>query len=873
MRKPPWILARILDRIVDRRVSYDALGEFEERFYSVKESSGYSLAVLWYLAQIILSIPDYLIYESCRSTVMFKNYLKIAIRSLIKNKFYSFINILGLSIGIAGVILIFLFIVDEASFDRFHLKSDRLYRLTTNVHHPDGSVNWNMGIVVFPHGPEMEEFFPDVLDCVRTYQTQLTMKYENSIENLDVLLVDPDFFTMFSFPLIAGSSEHVLDQPNSIILSETYARKYFGNSDPVGEIITLISGEFKNDFIVTGITKDAPPNSTIQYNILIPIESMRSFGMERRLELWMGWHGKMQTYVELKDKNSYSRIIERYDEFGKKFYSSTFDRMRRSLFDDKESKSEPLSFDLQRMSDIHLDRYIDGSPDLTNIYILSGIALGIMLIACINFITQSLGLASRRGLEVGMRKVVGARKHQLVRQFLTESVVITLSAAIFGILFSLLAIPVFNELSEKSLTTNGVLSFPGLIFIFSLLVVTGIVAGSYPAFIISKFRPIEIFRGRLSLTGRNIITKVLVIAQFACSVFLIISTIILGRQIDFMIHTNPGFDRQNIIIIRTQVNNFQAGEAFYDTYKERISQFSGVLSITGANSAFELSNLYNDVKTEEKNIFTKTVRTKFDYFKTLGIEVSEGRDFSRKFPSDKSGVIVNEAMVRELGLEDPVGKQLEGFFLKLNIIGVIKDFFTENMRGDIPPTLYYLNPVHNINFVIVRISEEKISESLDFMKKSWEELQPDKPFTYSFLDEEVAKSYSNEQKWKGIVQYSTGFAVLIACLGVFGMISITIDSRIREVSIRKIHGAKINGLIMLLSGESIKLVLAANIMAWPAVWYTMNRWLENYAYRIDISISIFLYAALTVMILVFLTISYQVIQAARANPVDMLRYE
>ncbi|MCP4727727.1 MAG: FtsX-like permease family protein [bacterium] len=873
-RKPPEVLVRIISWIIDWRVSYDALGEYEEKYYSILNRSGYLIAVVWYFSQIFIAIPDYIVNTTYRSTAMLVNYIKIALRNLKRNKIYSSINIFGLSIGIAGVVLIFLFIDDELSYDSFHKKCDRLYRLTTYGHHPDGRIKSRMDNVVIPHGSKMKEFFPeDVEYCVRTYPRSFSLKYENFIENLEIMFADKDFFRIFSFPLISGNPEYALSQPNSLVLSETYARKYFGNENPVGKTITLLLGEYSNDYTVTGIAEDAPSYSTIQYNMLIPFESMRVFGGGRSLDYWGNWRGIMQTYIELKNENSYKAIIERYPHFAKEFYAATFERMRSSYFNGIESKRDPFSFGLQKMEDIRLDPRLKGYPDLTNIYILSGIASGILLIACINFVTQSLGLATRRCVEVGMRKVVGAKKHQLIRQFLTESVIITFSAAVFGIVFAILAIPVFNELSEKSLFIGSIFSLPGCILFLSLMFLSGICAGSYPALVISKFKPVEIFRGRFRLGGKNIITKTLVISQFVCSIFLIISTIIMGRQIGYMLNSDPGFDRSNILIIGTQLRDMEANDKFYNAYKDRIKQYPEILNITGASSAVSDNISYGDLRHEGRKVFTRMERIGYDYFETLGIEITQGRDFSESLPTDVSGVIVNESLIKEFGIEDPVGKPLEGYRVPLNIIGVIKDVYSRKLRFSITPEIYYIKPSRSINYIIVKLSDDQLPASLDFLSSTWKELQPDKPFVYSFLDEDMENQYASEKKWKSIVQYSTFLAVLIACMGVFGLISITINSRIKEVSIRKIHGAKIKGLIALLSGESIKQVLVANVVAWPAVWFAMNKWLENYAYRIDISISIFIYAASLIVLLVFITISYQVIQAARANPVDSLRYE
>jgi putative ABC transport system permease protein len=799
--------------------------------------------------------------------------VKIAIRNLKRNRVYSLINIFGLSIGIAAVILIFLFIQDELSFDKFHKKSDKIYRLFTNFHNPGGSVNWKNRSVVIPHGPVMKDFFPEVIECVRTYPRSYTIKCGDFIENQQILLADEGFFEMFSFPLISGNPENVLTYPNSLILSESYAFRYFGSDDPVGKTITLISGEYSNDFTVTGVAEDTPSNSTIKYTMLIPFECMRFFGNARRLERWQSWSSAMQTYIEVRDENSLTGILNRYPAFARQYYTATFDGMRDIVFEGVESSKDPMSFGLQKMKNIRLDPQINGYPDLTKIYILSGIALGILIIACINFITQSLGLAAKRFTEVGIRKVVGARKVQLVRQFLTESVIIVFLAAAAGFIIAAFALPVFNEISEKSLVISNLFSISNCLLIISLMILIGICAGSYPAFILSNLKPVTILKGKLRLGGKNRLTQILVTAQFVCSVFFIISTIILGKQIDYMINTNLGYEKENILIIQTQLNNRDSNENLYNLFKSRVEMYPGITNITGASSAFSMSNNVDIIQQNEKRYDTKVVQIKYDYFKTLGIDFSEGRDFSENFSTDTSGVVVNETLINRFGIENPVGKPLEGYRIPLNIIGVIKDIHYRSLRSEILPTIYFINPRQGINFIILKISENQVSSTLELLSSTWKELQPDRPFLYSFLDKEVEYQYASDKKWKSVLQYSTIFAIMIACMGIFGLISISINEKVKEICIRKIHGAKIIGLIALLSKESLKLILIANIIAWPIVWYSMNKWLENFAYKLDLPLYVFIWAALLTICLVFVSISYQTIKAARANPVDSLRYE
>ncbi len=849
------------------------LGDFVECRSRIESEKGRFYALLWIISYLLKSFPSLIKSKIYWSMVMVRNYIKIALRTIRSNTVISLINIFGLSCGIAAVILIHHFISDELSYDSFHKKSNNIYRLYTSINNPDGSIDGNMDTVVIPHGPAMKDFFPEVVQSVRVYPTEFIVKHENIIESQMITYADKNFFTLFSFNLISGDPESILDQPNSLVLSSTFAEKYFGDNDPIGKTITIISGEYTNDFCITGIAEDCPANSTIQYNIIIPFYSMRLFGNAGMLERWQGWNGRIQTYIEVQDENSIAGIKVKYHDFSKQFYSATFERMGGSIFEGVESNVDPMSFGQQKLEDIHFDSMIQGFPDYTNIYILSGIAIGILIIACINFITQSLGLAAKRLIEVGLRKVVGANRIQLVRQFLIESVVIILFSGFSGILLTITAMPVFNELSEKSLELSSIFSMSSLNLIFSLMIILGICAGGYPAFAISKFRPVEILRGKFKISRKNTFSQILVIVQFACSVLLIISTLIIGNQIDYMINTDLGYEKDNVVIVRTLLNSNDANEKFYTNFTERIKQYPGIVNVTGASSALSLGNYTDIVIHNEKRFFPKVVRVKYDYFKTLGIKLFDGRVFSEELSSDISGVVVNETLIKEFEIENPIGMTLEGYHMPLNIIGVIKDIHPGTLRRQILPAMYIMNPRQEIRYILLKLEGNRISESLEYLQTVWQDLQPDKPFTYSFLDEDVEKQYISDKRWKSIIQYATFFAILIASLGIFGLISITINRRIKEVCIRKIHGAKVSRLIFLLSGESLILVTIANIIAWPAVWIAMSKWLENFAYTIEISPLIFILAAIITMSLVFVTILFQVLKAAKANPVNSLRYE
>lgn len=877
-KKPPKLAEFLLKYFAPDNFGLVGAGDFEEVYNNILEQKGWIKAVLWYWFQVLRSFPVFVKDSFFRGGAMIRNYFKVALRTIRKSKVYSVINILGLSIGLACVILIFLFIRDELSYDRFHENSDNIYRLTTNFHKADGSISQKMTSVVIPHGPAMKEFFKEVNRCVRVNPQEFTVKYENYIEEETVTLVDKDFFEMFSFPLSSGNPSSVLSQLNSIVLTETSAKKYFGSSDPVGRIITLIYGDYVNEFIVSGVVQNPPSNSTITFEMLINFESLKLIGNERQLSRWLGWSSNIQTYIELKDESSPNDLKKWYPQFNKQYYASAFDILRNAFFGGVKSNRDPLSFDIQKLKDIHLDPQLEGSSDLSTIYILSGIAFTILFIAGINFITLSIGNASGRYIEIGIRKVIGAERTQLIRQFWSESVLITGFAIITGILAVILMLPVFNDFMIKSIRIQNLFSFSNLMFLVFLALIVGIFAGSYPALVVSGFKPAEIMKGKLKIRGKNYFTQTLIIIQFACSVFLIVSTLILGKQIHYMLNKDKGFNSENVVMIYNPVTEKSSG--LFRHYKNRLENHTGILKLSGVSRPPFSGGDMRDVsyKTSKKMAFYTTVD--YNYFDLMNIQFKQGRPFSREFSSDRQSIIVNEKLIKEFEIKNPIGEMIntktgEGE-KQYQIIGVAKDFHIGNCRHEISPYIFYLEPdidEKGIDFIIAKISPENISATIDLLRSIWEEFLPNIAFDYFFIDESIESKYTFEKRWNNIVRFSSVLAVLISCMGVFGLTSISVRKRTKEVGIRKVHGASVRSIVRLLSKESVIWILIANIIAWPAGWYFMNKWLQSYAYRINISPVIFVLAGLITLILVLGTTCYQTIKAARANPVDSLKYE
>ncbi len=862
----PYLFLKLLLRGED---FYEFADDIDEIYRYMIDCKPRWQAKSWYWFRVLESIPGIIMDKIYWRMVMFRNYLKIAVRIIKRHKSHSAINIFGLSMGLACTILIFLFVKDELSYDRFHENLNSIYRPMIRFHNPDGSVSWQGGAVQVPHGPALKEYFPEVKRYVRVFPQEFIVKIGDLLEEQEITMADSEFFEMFSFPLAQGNAASVLSDYSSIVLSESCAEKYFGEGDPIGRSITLISDDYRNDFVVSGVAENPPPNSTVTFNLLINFESIGLFGGADSLTNWQTLRMACKTYIQLHDGKSAEAIEKRYPEFAKKYYAANFERELYRQFKNAPGNIDPISFGLQRMSDVHFDPLASGSGSLTPVYILGGIALIILFIAGINFITLSIGNASKRFIELGIRKVVGAERRQLIGQYWSESVILTGLAFIIGTGLACMFLPAFNRVTMKSLHASAVFSPLNVGVLILITLVLGLSVGSYPAMVLSRFHPVDIFRGKMKISGKNFFTRFLVILQFALSIFLIISTIVLGRQINFMVNQDLGFNKDNIVI----VNNIN--REIYDRLKNSLSNISGIKGITGTLASLDGKKSYFlEFKYRDKEYESVWFnRIDENYFQTLGIGFLQGRNFSPEMQTDPYSVIVNETLIKRFEITDPIGQRIEldGNFFP--IIGIVNDYHTYRKGIEIKPAVHIFSPSHRFELMMIRMSSSEISRILADIQTAWKELKLNSPFSYSFLDEVIEAQYLKEKRWNRIVGYSSVLAVLVACLGVFGLTSITISRRTKEIGIRKVHGASDLSILKLLSRESVGWVLMANLIAWPAAVFAMHRWLQNFAYKIRLSPIIFLMATISMLLVVLLTTWIQAWKAARSNPVEALRYE
>ena len=772
---------------------------------------------------------------------MFRNYLIVAIRGIKRRKGISFINIFGLALGIACCILIFLWVQDEVSFDRFHKNSATLY----GAYFSNGSPITPTALAGF-----LIEQYPEVVTAARfDYAGRIKVQYgEKTFMEDGGVFVDPAFIDMFTLEFISGNPETAFTQPFSILITESFAKKYFARDDPIGKTLSAHG----SDFNVGGVIKDFPHNSHIRFDFLIPFSVLGEMG--RDLNTWNGnWH---RTFVQLHENVSLSDV-------NKKVINVVRDHR----------PQEQRSFLLRPISEIHLYR-LNGGGRIIYVYIFSSIAFFILLIACINFINLATAQSATRSREVGMRKTVGARRSDLVKQFFSESLLLIFISWLIGILMVRLILPEFNALTDKSFILPDLVKLPILSGIIGILVLTGILAGSYPALILSSYMPVTVLRGVLhKSTKGSLFRKVLVVFQFTLSIMLIFSTLVLYKQLDFIGNTPLGLDKDHIITMRIGGKISSAS-----TFKNSLLGHLGIVKITSTNIPpfrWNTNAGLGDVHWEgQENRQIRMVETTvdFDYAATFGLRVKNGRFFSREYASDVNDAwIVNETAVRAMNMDSPVGKWLKLWDNQRKIVGVVKDFHFESLHNEIMPMAMRVSPFNP--WVCIKIKSQDVPRVLKVIEMKWRELCPDYPFEYQFLEDQIHAQYMPDQRIVNLFQYFTLLAIIISCLGLFGLISFFTQERTKEIGIRKILGASVSGLLLLLSRDSIKWVLFASAIALPVAWFAMAHYLQTYAYRITIDFIFFLFSAALALFIAFITVSSQVVKTAIANPVDALRYE
>lgn len=797
---------------------------------------------------------------------MFKNYFKIALRNLSKNKIHTFINIIGLAIGMTCAILILLWVQDELSYDKFHKNADRIYRV--GLYFPGKSIRIAQNRP--PLAKTLKNEFPEIVETVRYKQrARLLLKHNNNVFYEDGgAVADPSFFNLFTFTFLRGDPKTVLSGPNNIVITEKLALKYFPNEDPLNKILLVDDYPMK----ITGVINNIPEQSHIQFSFISSILLLERFG--ERLNNWGNCN--LYTYVKLAENISENEMIKKITEYVRIF---TAKRWGRNLKDvDELLFFQPLK-DIHHNSDIRSqDDFRIGDIQYVRIFVF--IAIFIFFIACINYVNLSTARAALRKKEVGMKKVIGSHKHQLINQFLGESLFFSILAYLLAIILVELLLPIYNTLVGKNLTLSF-LNWPFIIGSITIILLTGILAGIYPALYLSSFQPIQLFRNITQRgTSASSFRKTLIIVQFLISIALIISNIIIHDQLHYIRNKKLGFDKDNVIYLRFRGD---IGKNF-ESFKNELKQSTNIIGVAAKNSLpIESADMTTDIhwpgKDPDQEIFTEATAVDWDYLETMNISLVEGRNFSKDFGSDWNSFILNEEAVKKMSLESPVGKPFSLWEYKGTIIGVVKNIHSRSLKHHIEPQVLYLlrNPnsqeMKDYGVILINMKGGEIEETISYIKDVWHKFNPSFPFEFQFLDTAVEHLYQLEKKVAILFNYFTFLSIFIACLGLFGLISFTAKQRIKEIGIRKVLGASVAGIVVMLSKNTTKLVLISNLIAWPIAWYFISKWLENFAYRIELTIWPFLLAGLVALVIALLTVSWQAIRAARANPVEALRYE
>ena len=875
--RPPR-LAVWVARLFLHEVDADAvLGDLEETYRTVHRHYGARAARRWYWGQVTRSLPTFTARTLYWSFIMLKNYLKIAFRTVKSQKVYAGINVVGLAVGLAFCALIFLFVRDEWTYDRFHENAERIYRLHRVSYTPDGGVRATDNWLPMPMGPALQQDLPEVETYVRLRPRTHFVRSAAATFEEEVLYADPQLFEVFTFPLQRGDAATALADLNTVVLSPEAAQKYFGTDDPIGKTLAIRLGTDFQDFIVTGVAAPIPHNSNIRFDVLVPFAKLAD-AFERIRERAENWYySGFLIYVLLKENTSLGGMDDKLLQFRRKYYPDEVERLRERGH--WTGDGVPASYRMQALTDIHLNPAINrGLTPPSNplySYILGGIALAVLFIACINFMTLAIGRSASRAREIGVRKVVGAQRTQLMGQFWAEALLLSGLALGLGIVLAAVFLPTFNTLTGKALHFDLTTSWATGAMLATATLLAGFVAGSYPALVLSAFKPVDTLKNKLRLSGSNALTRSLVVVQFALSVFLIISTLVMLDQLDYIRTTNLGFDKEHLVVIPT---NGVDGETALGRYRNELGARSDIVGITGASSSFARGGgrVGFDYKGELKQV--DDFRVEHTYVDVMGMTLVAGRAFDPNLSTDSTrAVLVNEALVRDFGWTDPLGEPLPGLTdgpeTDPVVVGVLKDYNFQSLERAVQPLMLTLNAGESLRYLLVRIAPGDVPATLDALRAAWTQIAPTVPFDYSFLDDDLNAQYQDDERWSRILGYASAFAILIACLGLFGLVALTVAARTKEIGIRKVMGASVPGLAVLLSKDFARLVVGALVVAAPVAYVAMERWLATFAFRIDLSWQVFLLAGLAALGIALLTVSYQSIRAALANPVESLRYE
>jgi putative ABC transport system permease protein len=810
---------------------------------------------------------------------MLRNYLKIAFRNLLKHKAFSFINITGVAIGLACFLLIALYVRDEVSYDQFHSKADRIYRVSRTFLNNDGSPTLKLAALAPPFGPLIKQDFPEAEQVVRTLEHSPLLKYgEHTYNEKRAFFAEENIFKVFDFKLISGNPDKALANPFSIMLSRTMAEKYFGNEDPIGKSLHMDS---QFDFQVTGVFEPLPAQSHFHPEFLVSFNTLKDNRIYGDNGLRTNWgNNSFPTYILMAENGNPDKMEQAFPAFQNRHIP---------IFQNQKPSSYSI-LNLKKLTDIHLRSHTDSetepTSDIQYIYLFSAIGLFILLIACINYMNLATARSANRAKEVGMRKVVGAYRQQLIAQFLSESTLLVIFALGLAVILVVACLPLLNDFTQKQLTLQQLTDPVFLGIVGGITLLTGLIAGSYPAFFLTSFQPVSVLKGKIASAMRNgRLRQVLVVTQFAIAVALIISTAVVYNQMDYIQNMKLGYQKDQMILVRM----VEDSTVDYEAVKQELKRNTAIVEV-GQSSRVPSGRLLDSwdayVAQGDSMAPTKTVLKALsidrDFLPSYDIKLAAGRNFSQAYATDDTAAfILNETAARILGWRDPaqaVGKafgygQRRGF-----IVGVTKDFHFESLHQTIAPIAMFMNPRTN-NWLSVHVaagggpSKPGLKNALAHIESVWKQRFPERPFTYEFLDQRFGQLYTSEQTQQTLFGIFASIAILISCLGLFGLSMFMTELRMKEIGIRKVLGATTPGLVALLSKDLLKLVVIALVLASPLAWWAMSQWLDTFAYRTAISPWVFIVTAFVSVVIAFATVSFQSIKTALMNPVKSLKTE
>ena len=810
---------------------------------------------------------------------MFKNYLKVALRNLWKNKAFSAINITGLSAGLAVCLLIVLYVKDEMSYDKYNLQAENIYRLDADIFF--NGTQFTSAVAPAPLAPTLKKDLPQVIQYtrLRNFGDIFIKKDNQNIQNHNAVFADSTFFQVFSIPMIAGNRLTALNEPNSIVIDETTAKKYFASTDVLGKTLYVDNSV---NCKITGVIRDMPHQSHFHFSFIRP---MRDTYHDDQND-WLS--NNYASYVLVRPGVTQASLQKQVNATINNYLAKQLEQVLHTSASEMSKGGNHFIYPVMPLTDIHLrsnkSYEFEANGNVAYVYIFSVIAAFILLIACVNFMNLSTARSANRAKEVGIRKVAGSLRSNLITQFLTESVLVSFFSLILALGIAALLLPLFNQLAGKQMSVLTLFSSWLLPVLIALVIVVGCVAGSYPAFYLSSFQPVQVLKGSIAKGFKSSwLRSGLVVFQFFISIALIIGTIVIYNQLNYIRSREIGYNRDQVLVI----NNTYVLDRQIKTFKQEMLKISGVQSAAIAGSlptetGHNQNGWFKDPTLDAKKVIILTdFYADQNYISTLGMQMAAGRNFSLDFPTDSSAVIVNETAAKLLGFKNPLGETLYrpggyasdgGFTSKaFHIIGIVKDFNFSSMHDKVGPLIISLG--ENYGRVAMRINSKNIPGLISQVENKWNSMAPGQPFSYTFLDADFNKIYEAEQRTGKLFISFAVFAIFIACLGLFGLVTYAAEQRIKEIGIRKVLGASVVEIVTMISKDFVKLVLIASVIAFPVAWWMMSKWLQSFAYRINISWWVFALAGLLTIAIALITVSFQAIRAALANPVKSLRTE